>query len=78
MSGRRSVRGHVNGILDQLIRDGVIAGFETKQDSPLALVSRLRIFVVPGSGTNPDAAKRAVMAALEGFSDQVSVRVKAG
>ena len=75
--GKRSTRGHVNAILDQLLGEGVIAGFETKQDSDYALVRRLRVFVVPGSNANPDAAKRTVMTALEGYSDRVSVRVKA-
>ncbi len=78
MPDSRRVRGDVNAILNRLIRDGVIAAFETKQDSTSALVSRLRIFVVPGSATDPNAAKRAVTTALENFSDLVSVRVKAG
>ena len=72
------MRGDVNAILNRLMREGVIAAFDTKQDSNYALARRLRVFVVPGSATDPDAAKRTVMTALEGFSDQVSVRVKAG
>ena len=77
MAGKRSVRGEMNVILNRLTREGVIARFEIKQDSPLALVSRLRICVVPGAAANPDAAKRAVISALGRFSEQVSVRVKA-
>ena len=78
MRDSRRLSGDVNAILNVLIRDGVIAAFEAKQDSTSALVRRLRIFVVPSSATDPIAAKRAVMTALERFSGSVSVRVKAG
>ena len=74
----RRLRADVNAILNALVREGVIAAFDSKQDSTSALVRRLRIFVVPSSATDPIAAKRAVMTALERFSGSVSVRVKAG
>ena len=78
MRDTRRLRGDVNAILNALIGDGVIAAFEIKKASTSALVGRLRIFVVPGSATDPIAARRAVLTALEEYSDGVSVRVKAG
>ena len=78
MADGRRFRGDVNIILNRLVREGVIAAFQTRLDSPFALVRRLHVFVVPGSAMDPTAAKRAVMRALEDCSDLVSVRVKAG
>ena len=78
MPDRRRVRANVTAILNNLTREGVIAAFDTKQDSTYALAGKMRIFVVPGSATDPLAAKRAVTAALEYILDLVSVRVKAG
>lgn len=74
---KRPIRGEVNAILNGLISEGVIASFETSFDTKAALVRRVRITVV-ASTNRPDAVERAVRNALDRFSDQVSVTVKAG
>src|SRR4051794_32188015 len=72
MRDSRRIRADVNAILTRLAGESVITAFGTKQDSTSAMVRRLRIFVVPGSATDPNAAKRAVLAALDAFSDLVT------
>jgi hypothetical protein len=76
--GRGSIRGDVNVILNGLIRDGVIAAFETSFDKLKTTTKRVSIRVVAPSTNNPDAVKRAVVAALGRFAADVSVTVKAG
>jgi hypothetical protein len=72
------IRGDVNAILNALIREGVIASFETSFDSKANATKPVHIVVTVDSATAPDAAKRAVMHALDRFSSRVRVTVKAG
>jgi hypothetical protein len=73
----RSMRGDVNAILNGLVRDGVIAGFQTSFDSDYALAPRVRVTVLVGSAVKPDVVKSTVAEALDRFKDRLSVRVKA-
>lgn len=73
----RPIRGDVNVILNGLLREGVIAGFETSFDKE-APAKRVGITVVAGTAMSPKAVEKAIRAALDRFSDQVSVTVKPG
>ena len=77
MVDRRFIRGDVNVILNRLVREGVIASFETSFRDREA-IGRTRVTITPGSAVDAEAAKRTVTAALEHFSDAIAVRVKAG
>ena len=65
-------------ILNRLVRDGVITGFETSFDKMKTTAQRVRITVVAPSTNSPAAVKHAVAAALDRFADDVSVSVKGG
>ena len=75
---RQFNQGDVSVILNGLVRDGVIAGFETSFSKDDPRTRRVRIEVTVDSATAPDAAKRAVEHALDRFSVMVSATVKAG
>jgi hypothetical protein len=75
--GRRSVRGDVNVILNRLVREGMIASFETSFNDREA-TGRARVTITPASTVDPEAVKRTVAAALEPFSGAITVTVKAG
>ena len=77
-SGSQRVRGDVNANLNGLVRQGVIAGFETSFGSKANVTKAVHIALTLDSATAPDAAKRAVIHALDRFSDIVRVTVKAG
>ena len=70
------IRGDVNVILNRLVREGVIAGFQTSFDDRTTGVAS--VTVVVGSAVNPEAALSAVRAALDRFAGQVHVTLKAG
>ena len=80
------IRGDINAILNGLVRLGVISSFETsfsaddgvRRAKGLASPEPVTITVLTGTATNPDAAEIAVHEALERFSDQVEVILKAG
>jgi F420-dependent methylenetetrahydromethanopterin dehydrogenase len=73
----RPIRGDVNVILNGLLREGVIAGFETSFDKE-APAKRVGITVVAGTAMSPEAVEKAIRTALDRFSDQVIVTVKPG
>ena len=66
MTGTRSIRGDVNAILNRLVGEGIITGFETNFDSPLATALALHIKVTADLITDPripgydDKAVRAI------------------
>ena len=72
-----TLRGNLNLILNGLIRDGVIASFETSFGEK-ASTKPVRITVVAPSANSPEAVKHAVTTALNRFAKDVSVTVKAG
>ena len=81
MAGRKrqgSFRGDMNAILNGLVREGVIAAFETSFEQLNATKLPVRITVVAPSANSPEAVKHAVITALNRFGDEVSVMVKAG
>jgi len=53
MTGPRSVRGDVNAILNGLVREGLISGFETNFGSPLATALALHVKVTADLITDP-------------------------
>ena len=69
MTGPKSVRGNVNAVLNGLVREGVITGFETNFDSPFATALALHVKVTTGLITDPripgydDRAVRAIRSA---------------
>jgi hypothetical protein len=75
--GRRSVRGDVNVILNRLVREGMIASFETSFDDRES-TGRARVIITPASTVDREAVKRTVTAALKRFSGAITVTVKAG
>ena len=76
MASDRPIRGDVNVILNGLVRDGVIAGFETSFDK--LTTRRVRITVVAPSANSPEAVERAVTTALDRYAHDVNVEVKTG
>lgn len=66
MPGPSSIRGDVNAILNGLIREGVITGFETNFGTPLAAALALHVRVTADLITDPripgydDKAVRAI------------------
>lgn len=73
------IRSAVNVILNGLVREGIIAGFETKFGANAATASPpVRVVVLAGSATDPGMVRFAVAGALERFGDEVMVEVKAG
>ena len=76
MTGKGSIRGDVNAILNDLVRRGVIAGFQTNFDDKTT--GRVAITVVARPDINPKVTRLAVRTALQQFFPQVRVTVKAG
>ena len=77
MVGRRSIRGDVNVILNRLVREGMIAAFDTSFGDREA-TGRVRVVITPASTVDRDAVERTVTAALEQFSGAITVTMKAG
>jgi len=71
-----TLRGDVNAILNRLVREGVISAFQTNFGTP-AEAYGVHIIITPGSATDRDGVRRAVAAALDGLSEQVTITVKA-
>src|SRR4051812_22816152 len=68
----RRIRGDVNVVLNRLVRDGVIADFQTTFDEE-SHRRRVRIAIVPGAATNPELVRSTVKVALERFSEAVQL-----
>ena len=68
----------MNVILNGLVREGVIAGFETSFEKLKATKKPVRITIVATSANSPESVKHAVATALDRFAQDVSVTVKAG
>ena len=76
--GQGSLRGDINAVLNGLVRDGVIAAFETSFEKLKPTKLPVRITVVAPSANSPEGVKHAVTTALNRFAKDVSVTVKAG
>jgi hypothetical protein len=74
---RRFIRGDINVILNRLVREGVIASFDSTFDDKEA-TGPARVTITPGTAVDPEAVKRTVAEALEAFSGAITVTVKAG
>ena len=72
-----ALRGDINKVLNGLVRDGVIVGFQTNFGTP-AEPYGVHVIVTPAAATNREAVRHAVANALTPLSEQVTVTVKPG
>ena len=86
MTGRPSIRGEVNAILNDLIRDDVIKSFETNFDDPISCAFALHVRVVADIGLGLGARgyderrrkiQESVMRKLNPLAPEVIVSVRA-